>query len=262
VCTAIREHYLPRQAGDALPQTREGLALALADRLDTLAGIVGVSGTPGGDRDPFGLRRAALAVARMLIEAQLPLDLAALLDAAAEPFGKADVAGQVFEFVQDRLPAYYEAQGFKPDEIDAVLCLKPARLLDLDRRLRALAGFRAQPAAASLAAANKRIANILAKAGDEAAQAAIDPTLFDNSAEQALAEALAAAAQRCAPLRDVGDYVGVCRELAALREPVDAFFDAVMVMADDADVRRNRLALLGQLHRLFLGVADLSRLNG
>jgi glycyl-tRNA synthetase beta chain len=172
------------------------------------------------------------------------------------------VAGQVFDFVQDRLPAYYEAQGFKPDEIDAVLCLKPTRLLDLDRRLRALAGFRTQPAAASLAAANKRIANILAKAGDEAAQATINPALFENAAEAALAEALAAAAQRCAPLRAAGDYVGVCRELAALREPVDAFFDAVMVMADEAAVRRNRLALLEQLHRLFLDVADLSRLNG
>jgi glycyl-tRNA synthetase beta chain len=261
VCAAIREHYLPRHAGDALPPSAEGQALALADRLDTLAGIIGVSGTPGGDRDPFGLRRAALAVARLLIEAELPLDLPALLDAAAEPFDAPALATRVFEFVLDRLPAYYDGQGFRPDEIEAVLSLKPGRLLELDRRLRAVAGFRTLAAADSLVAANKRIANILAKAGDEATQTAIDPALFENAAETDLAAALATAEQRCAPLREAGDYAGVCGELAALRQPVDAFFEAVMVMTDDAAVRRNRLALLTRLHRLFLSVADLSRLQ-
>jgi glycyl-tRNA synthetase beta chain len=266
VCSAIREHYLPRQAGDALAQTREGLALALADRLDTLAGIVGVAGTPGGDRDPFGLRRAALAVARMLIEAELPLDLAALLDAAAEPFGKPDLPAQVFDFVLDRLPAYYETQGFRPDEIDAVLGQKPGRLLDLDRRLRAVAGFRRLPAAASLIAANKRIANLLAKAGDEAGAVAVDSSvdagLFESPAEGTLAEALPAAEAHAAGCVQRGDFVALCEQLATLREPVDAYFDAVMVMADAAAVRRNRLALLSRLHRLFLAVADLSRLQG
>ena len=262
VCTAIREHYLPRQAGDALASTREGLALALADRLDTLAGIIGVAGTPGGDRDPFGLRRAALAVARMLIEAELPLDLPALLDAAAEPFGKPDLPAQVFDFVLDRLPAYYEAQGFRPDEIDAVLGLKPGRLLDLDRRLRAVAGFRRLPQAASLIAANKRIANILAKAGEPAHAATVDAALFESPAEGALAAALGAAEAHAAACLARGDYVALCERLATLREPVDAFFGAVMVMADDAARRRNRLALLSRLHRLFLAVADLSRLQG
>ncbi|WP_372716890.1 glycine--tRNA ligase subunit beta [Immundisolibacter sp.] len=261
VCTAIGEHYLPRHAGDALPESAEGLALALADRLDTLAGIFAVAGAPGGDRDPFGLRRAALAVARMLIEAALPLDLPALLDAAAEPFAKDGLAGQVFQFVLDRLPAYYEAQGLRPDELDAVLSLKPGRLLDMDRRLRAVADFRRLPQAQSLVAANKRIANILAKAGEEANVAAIDPTLFETPAETTLAHALAATEQRSAPLLADGDYVGLCHQLATLREAVDTFFEAVMVMADDAAVRRNRLALLARLHRLFLGVADLSRLQ-
>ncbi|GAB4361135.1 MAG: glycine--tRNA ligase subunit beta [Immundisolibacter sp.] len=261
VCAAIREHYLPRHAGDSLPVSAEGRALALADRLDTLAGIIGVSGTPGGDRDPFGLRRAALAVARLLIEAQLPLDLLALLDAAAEPFDVPALATQVFDFVLDRLPAYYAGQGFKADEIDAVLSLKPPRLLELDRRLRAVADFRTLAAADSLVAANKRIANILAKAGDEAAQTAIDPALFEDPAETNLAAALARTEQHCAPLREAGDYAAVCRELVTLREPVDAFFDTVMVMTEDVAVRRNRLALLTGLHRLFLGVADLSRLQ-
>jgi len=262
VCATIREHYLPRHAGDRLPAAPEGLALALADRLDTLAGIIGVSGTPGGDRDPFGLRRAALAVARMLIEAQLPLDLPALLDAAAEPFGKPQLPAQVFEFILDRLPAYYEAQGFRVDELDAVLSLKPGRLLDLDRRLRAVAGFRNLPEAASLIAANKRIANLLAKAGDEAAPDSLDPALFEGPAEVALAEALAQAHAQAADCAGRGDYGALCGQLALLREPVDAFFEAVMVMADDAAVRRNRLALLTRLHRLFLTVADLSRLQG
>lgn len=262
VCAAIREHYLPRHAGDDLAASPEGLALALADRLDTLAGIVGVTGTPGGDRDPFGLRRAALAVARMLIEARLPLDLPALLDAAAEPFGKPAVPAQVFDFILDRLPAYYEAQGFKADELDAVLSLRPGRLLDLDRRLRAVAGLRRLPEAASLIAANKRIANILAKAGEETANARIDPALFESPAETVLLGALTAAEQAAAPLLEQGDYAALCRQLATLREPVDAFFDAVMVMADDAAVRRNRLELLARLHRLFLTVADLSRLQG
>jgi glycyl-tRNA synthetase beta chain len=224
VCTAIREHYLPRQAGDALASTREGLALALADRLDTLAGIIGV--------------------------------------AAAEPFGKPDLPAQVFDFVLDRLPAYYEAQGFRPDEIDAVLGLKPGRLLDLDRRLRAVAGFRRLPQAASLIAANKRIANILAKAGEQERAATVDAALFESPAEGALAAALGAAEAHAATCLARGDYVALCERLATLREPVDAFFDAVMVMADDAARRRNRLALLARLHRLFLAVADLSRLQG
>ena len=262
VCTAIREHYLPRHAGDDLPTSLEGLALALADRLDTLAGIVGVAGTPGGDRDPFGLRRAALAVARMLIEARLPLDLPTLLDAACEPFGKPDAPVQVFDFILDRLPAYYDAQGFRPDELDAVRSLRPGRLLDLDRRLRAVAGFRSLPEAASLIAANKRIANILARAGEEAASARIDAALFESPAEAALLGALTAAERAATALVEQGDYAELCRQLAMLREPVDAFFDAVMVMADDAAVRRSRLALLAQLHRLFLTVADLSRLQG
>ncbi|MGE0809630.1 MAG: glycine--tRNA ligase subunit beta [Immundisolibacter sp.] len=262
VCTGIREHYLPRHAGDGLAQTREGLALALADRLDTLAGIIGVAGTPGGDRDPFGLRRAALAVARMIIEAELPLDLPALLDAAAEPFNKPDLPAQVFDFVLDRLPAYYDAQGLRPDEIDAVLSQKPGLLLDLDRRLRAVAGFRRLPAAASLIAANKRIANILAKAGDEAHAAAVDAARFESPAEGALADALGTAEAHAAGCVQRGDFVALCEQLATLREPVDAYFDAVMVMADDAAVRRNRLALLARLHRLFLAVADLSRLQG
>ncbi|WP_323758931.1 DALR anticodon-binding domain-containing protein, partial [Immundisolibacter sp.] len=184
------------------------------------------------------------------------------LDAAAEPFGKPQLTAQVFEFILGRLPAYYEAQGFRVDELDAVLSLKPGRLLDLDRRLRAVAGFRSLPEAGSLIAANKRIANILAKAGAEPANAHIDPALFESPAETALLDALTASEQAAAPLADRGDYAALCRQLATLRGPVDAFFDAVMVMADDAAVRRNRLALLAQLHRLFLAVADLSRLQG
>jgi glycyl-tRNA synthetase beta chain len=264
VAEAIREHYLPRFAGDALPASKTGQALALADRLDSLVGIFAIGQQPSGDKDPFALRRAALSVIRICIERRLNVDLERMLRAAAATFEEEVQAGRavdtVFAYVLDRLRGYYQESGVDADLVDAVLATRPTRLLDCDRRLQACQVFRALPEAHSLAAANKRISNILKK-WDQPIPAAIDSARLRDAAEQQLAERLSSVSEVVLPLMDAGDYTPALEQLAALKEPVDAFFDTVMVMVDEPALRDNRLALLDKLGKLFLRVADLSRLQ-
>jgi glycyl-tRNA synthetase beta chain len=264
VCNAIEEHYRPRFAGDELPASATGQALALADRLDSLVGIFAIGQQPSGDKDPFALRRAALGVVRICIEKQLDIDLEALLNSAAETFDAsvkaATTTAAVFGYVMDRLRAYYQESGVEFDLIDAVLATRPTRLLDLDRRIQACRVFRQLPEAGSLAAANKRIANILKKT-DQDIPAKVDVSSLVDDAEKQLAEQLDDMRSAVIPLMDAGDYTPALMQLAGLRENVDAFFDQVMVMVDDDTLRSNRLSLLQNLSELFLRVADLSRLQ-
>ncbi len=264
VAAAIEEQYRPRHAGDRLPQTDCGRALAIADRLDTLVGIFAIGQRPTGEKDPFGLRRAALGVLRILIETPLPLDLEALLQAAAaglaDQLDTRNSASEVFDYMMERLNAYYADQDFSTDLVEAVLLRRPTRPADFDLRIKAVAHFRQLPEAEALAAANKRIGNILRKS-KEALPAQVDAGLLLEPSERALAERIAELEPAIRPLLAEGRYAGVLQQLAALREPVDRFFDDVMVMCDDDRLRRNRLALLSSLSALFLNVADLSRLQ-
>jgi glycyl-tRNA synthetase beta chain len=263
VARALEEQYLPRFAGDRLPETRTGQALAIADRLDTIAGAFAVGNRPSGNKDPYGLRRGALGVLRIVIERALPLDLRALIEdaIARQPVPGAD-ADEIYEFMMERLRAYYlEGEGIDPDVFDAVLARRPTAPLDFDRRLRAVQRFLALEASASLAAANKRIANILRQAGDPELGPP-DPQRFVEDAERVLHDALVAQAAVVEPLLAEGRYADALAGLAGLRATVDAFFDEVLVMADDPELRTNRLALLAQLRRLFLHTADLSRIQG
>ena len=261
VAQALDEQYMPRFAGDALPSTTTGTILALAERLDTLTGIFGIGQKPTGAKDPFGLRRAALGVLRLLIEKQLPLDLAVLLDKAADglsvQLGSKPATNETLDYVLERLKGYYQEQGINGALVDAVAALKVSQPLDFDRRVKAVAAFRQLSAAESLAAANKRISNILKKVDGEL-PAQVDASLLQLPAEQALAAAVQAQQAKVEPLFAQGDYEAALLSLAELREPVDKFFDDVMVMADDLALRNNRLALLNSLRSLFLRVADLS----
>lgn len=264
VATAIREHYLPRFSGDTLPGTDVGACVALADKIESLVGIIGVGQAPGGDRDPFALRRAALGTLRILVEQDRPLDVASLLEFAASQFRAGlltdNAAQDVYAFVLDRLRPYLRDQDFSADEIEAVLSLRPARMDDAVTRVRAVHAFRALPAAESLAAANKRIRNILKQAGG-ATNGAFDPGLSAQDEERALGERIAAIRSEVEGSFAKADYEGGLKKLAGLRPAVDAFFDKVLVMHDDEAIRRNRLALLAGLSNLFLGVADISRLQ-
>jgi glycyl-tRNA synthetase beta chain len=284
VCEALREQYWPRFAGDALPETRVGMALAVADRLDTLAGIFAVGQKPSGTRDPFGLRRAALAIVRIAIERRLDLDLPALLEQAIDaacrdiarvataankpaalPSDRAALLQELCDYVFERLRAYYvEGAAAVPVTIemfDAVLGTQPRSPLDIDARLRALAEFLELEDAQSLAAANKRIANILRKTS-EPVPSQFDSALLRDVAERELGEQVDAIARDVEPRLAAREYTEAMRRLAALRPGVDAFFDSVLVMAEDAELRTNRLALLRRIRELFLRVADLSRLPG
>lgn len=265
VAEALDEQYLPRFAGDQLPVTRTGQAVSLAEKLDTLTGLFGIGQPPSGVKDPFALRRAALGVLRIIIENELDLDLAELLDFAADTCGdtltESAVTSQVMQYFYDRLRGYTLEQGSKADEFEAVLAVKPTRPLDFIQRLKAVADFRQLEQAESLAAGNKRIGNILRKNDAEAEGVQIDASLLQETAEKALAEKLAKASQDLAPLSAQADYAGVLNYLAGMRETIDAFFDQVMVMADDEAVRQNRLAILNQTRALFLGVADISCLQ-
>ena len=264
VAQALEEHYLPRFAGDRLPATATGRIVALADRLDTLIGIFAIGQAPSGAKDPFALRRAALGVLRILIEGGLELDLLALLERAATSFDPAiraeHAVDTVSDFIMDRLRSYYLDQGIRPDTFEAVLDCRPTRPLDFDRRVRAVNAFRELPEAAALAAANKRIRNILRKV-DATLPFEVRPDLLIEDAEQALAGRLVELSSEVTPLMEVGLYSEALNRLALLREPVDAFFDQVLVMAEDAAVRDNRIALLNELGSLFLRVADFSRLQ-
>ena len=241
------------------------MSVALADKLDTLAGIFGIGLAPTGEKDPFGLRRAALGVARILIEKRLPLDVRALLELARSQFAGGviaeSVAQDLYGFLLERLKPYLREQGFRPDEIEAVLCLNPTRLDHAHRRLEALQAFRHLPEAEALAAANKRIRNILRQADGGTGGGRQPGVAQPRRRKENLAEQVAAAAASVAPLFAAGDYASALKRLAGLRPAVDAFFDKVMVMADDAAVRNNRLALLNNLSELFLGAADISRLQ-
>jgi glycyl-tRNA synthetase beta chain len=261
VAEAIEQHYRPRFAGDALPDGPVSMTVALADKLETLAGLFGIGQLPTGDKDPFALRRHALGVIRMLIEAGLPADLDQLVAAAfaAFPAGKvADAHTDLETFVFERLHGYLADQGYTTNEIEAVLSLRPVRLALIPKQLAAVRAFAALPEAKPLAAANKRIGNILRKAEGEWTGA--DAAVLVEPAEQALLAAYRAAVPRFDALFDAQDYAGALQSLAPLKTPVDAFFDGVMVMADDAKLRENRLALLSDLRRLMNRVADLSRL--
>ena len=264
VAQALNEQYMPRGAGAELPSTLTGAAVAVADKLDTLVGIFGIGMLPTGSKDPYALRRAALGVLRILIEKQLDLDLVEAVAFAIGLYGdkvKAEgLAQQVLDFIFDRLRARYEDEGVDVAVYQAVRALSPAAPLDFDQRVQAVQAFRQLPEAAALAAANKRVSNILTKAEGEL-PATLNSSLLEAGAEQALAQAVAAAAQAVAPMAAARCYREALAQLASLREPVDAFFEAVLVNADDAAVRANRLALLNQLRGLFLGVADISLLG-
>ena len=261
VAIAIEDHYKPRFAGDALPRNHTGTVLALADKLETLIGLFGIGQLPTGDKDPFALRRHALGVIRILAEKQLPLDLPELLKAAAQPFGEliTDPSAALLDFMLDRLAVNLREQGYRAQEVDAVLALKPARLGEVARRLAAVRAFAALPEAPALAAANKRVGNILKKAEGEV-KAEVHAELLQETAEVELSAALA----QVAPVADAawsqGDYTVSLQALAALKDPVDTFFDQVMVNADDPALKANRLGLLAQLHQAMNRVADLSRL--
>ncbi|WP_295379088.1 glycine--tRNA ligase subunit beta [uncultured Pseudacidovorax sp.] len=262
VADAIEDHYKPRFAGDELPRGTVGLAVALADKLETLAGMFGIGNLPTGDRDPFALRRHALGVVRMLIERDLPLALPALIDIALGAMGplatEANARTQLLDFIQDRLAGSLREQGASAQEVDAVLGQRPPRLAEVPRLLAAVRAFARLPEAPALAAANKRIGNILKKSPE--ADAHVTEGLLREPAEQALYQAM----QQVVPQADAqfaaGDYTASLQTLAALRAPVDAFFDGVMVNAEEADLRLNRLGLLAALHRAMNRVALLERL--
>ncbi|MBC7983285.1 MAG: glycine--tRNA ligase subunit beta, partial [Candidatus Obscuribacterales bacterium] len=265
---AIREHYLPRGAGDELPATSIGMALALADKIDTIAGVFAIDQKPTGAKDPFGLRRAAIGIVRILIERQLAVDLTALIANAVklQPVtAKENVAVEVYEYIMERLRGYYLEStsdiAITTEMFDAVLANRPSSPLDFDRRLRALHEFLQLSDAQSLAAANKRIGNILRKSG-QASFGQVDSKLLRDPAEQVLFKQVAAMSTFTEPLFAARDYGQALAKLASLRAAVDTFFDGVMVMDEDTAVRNNRLALLAQLRSLFSRVADLSRLPG
>ncbi|WP_442775438.1 glycine--tRNA ligase subunit beta [Sphaerotilus montanus] len=261
VAIAIEDHYKPRFAGDALPRNHTGTVVALADKLETLIGLFGIGQLPTGDKDPFALRRHALGVIRILVENNLPLDLNELIQAALPAFGEriSDPSTPLRAFFADRLSVSLREQGYSAQEVDAVLALAPSRLGDIPRRLAAVRTFSALPEAASLAAANKRIGNILKKA-EGTVEARIDAALLQDAAEQALAAALQSVQPQADTLFEQGEYAASLQALAALKAPVDAFFDDVMVNAEDPALRANRLGLLKTLHGAMNRVADLSRL--
>ncbi len=260
IADAIEDHYKPRFAGDELPRNMTGVVVALADKLETLVGMFGIGNLPTGDKDPFALRRHALGVIRMLTEKNLALDLKALVAQVSPAFGDkiTDASEALVSFIYDRLAGSLREQGFSAQEVDAVLALKPQRLGDVSKRLAAVRAFSALPEASALAAANKRIGNILKKADD--VDAHVSEVLLKEPAEQALYAAMKAVTPQANALFDSGDYTASLQALAALRTPVDAFFDGVMVNAEELDLRLNRQGLLKSLHEAMNRVADLSRL--
>jgi len=260
IAEAIEDHYKPRFAGDSLPRNPVGLVVALADKLETLVGMFGIGNVPTGDKDPFALRRHALGVVRMLVEQDMGLDVVTTVTGAVPAFGDliTDPILALTEFIYDRLAGSLREQGYSAQEVDAVLALRPQRLGDVPKRLLAVRAFAALPESAALAAANKRIGNILKKTDD--VDAHVSPVLLQEPAEQALFAALQSVLPQANARFDAGDYTASLQALAALRAPVDAFFDGVMVNAEQLDVRLNRLGLLKSLHLAMNRVADLSKL--
>ena len=263
VAVALNEQYMPRFAGDELPKSLVASAVALADKFDTLTGIFGIGQAPKGSADPFALRRAALGALRIIVEKNLPLDLEDLVKKSTALFGdkltNQNVVADVVDFMLGRFRAWYQDEGIAVDVIQAVLARRPTRPADFDARVRAVSHFRTLDSAEALAAANKRVANILAKA--EGNIGAIDVALCVEPAEQVLAQSVLSLAKEVQPLIAQGEYTAVLDKLAGLRQPVDNFFDNVMVNAEDAKLRQNRLAILNTLQGLFLQVADISLLQ-
>lgn len=261
---AMDEFYMPRFSGDRLPQSKTGIAISLAEKIDTLVGIFGIGMKPTGDKDPFALRRAALGALRILKEHQLDIDLHDLLKRAVEQLisqiTEKNTHEQVYEFMLNRLKGIYTEEGIATETFMAVAARRPGNIADFDRRLHAVIAFQQLPEADALAAANKRISNILKKAKDFKP---VEPreSLFQQTEEMALNDKLAEMASLVTPMLLAGDYQGTLKALASLREPVDIFFDEVMVMAEDENIKANRLSLLTRLQHLFLQVADISHLS-
>ena len=266
VALAIEEHYLPRQAGDNLPSGEVGRIVSIADKVDTLAGIFVSGEEPTGDKDPYALRRLSLGLIRTLIEGSMDLDLNEVFDHAIETLRDDGIAipdsarQRVVTFITDRYAAYYAALGYSSDEVVAVRSVRASRPFDIDKRIHAVATFRSMPASTSLAAANKRINNILKKVASESiGQMNVD--LLKEPAEQELAKMLMQFSDEVSPLVQRGAYTEALEVLSRLREPVDQFFDDVMVMDEDMALRENRIAMLNQLSGLFMGIADISKLQ-
>ena len=264
VAHAIKEQYLPRFAGDALPYSLYGAAIAIADKLDTITGIIGINQVPTGDKDPFALRRAALGVLRILIEKQLPLDLMSLLKKAKQGLGDTlsneNVIEQTFEFMQQRLTAYYHDQSVQTEVVAAVNACHITEPYDFDKRIKAVQHFIHLPEASALASANKRVSNILKKQ-PQTKQRKINNKLFESDTESLLVNALHKTDQATATLYSQANYAASLTELAELKEPIDHFFDNVMIMSDNEAIKNNRLAILQSIQKLFGKVADLSLLN-
>ncbi len=265
VAIAIEEFYLPRFSGDKLPASKEGQCLSIAEKTDSLVGIFAIGKAPTGDKDPFGLRRSAIGLLRIIIECELDINLQDLISATAQNFpaelGATGFIDEVFEFLMERLRRYYLDAGVSPDTFEAVLAINTTKPLDFHQRLLAVTEFRKLSEAESLAAANKRIGNILKKSNTKI-ESSIDNKLLSEEAEIKLATSLNDYEQKLAPMLDKRDYKSALSTLAGLREDVDRFFDSVMVMCEDEDIKNNRLALLNSMHTLFLQIADISKLQG
>jgi len=264
VAQALEDQYRPRFSGDSLPQANIGCAVAIADKVDTLVGIFGINQAPKGDKDPFALRRAAIGMIRIIIEKQLDIDVADLLDKGIELYGdklvNAETKSQVLEFVMGRFRAFYQEQGVSVDVIQAVLAKAPSSPLDFDKRVSAVGHFKAMPEAETLAAANKRVGNILAKFNGQLL-ANVDQALLSESQEKALADTFNTVNEIVSPLLTEKNYQSALTELAKIKGPIDEFFDNVMVMADDEAVKVNRLTLLNNIRNSFLEIADISVLQ-
>lgn len=263
VALALNEQYMPKQAGGELPSTHTGCALALAEKLDSLVGLFGINQPPTGTKDPFALRRASLGVLRIIVEKGLDLDLRDLIAWAAEQHSaleNKELDTQLLDYLLDRFRAWFDDEGISAEVFLAVSARKPTKPVDFDNRIRAVAAFSALPQAEALAAANKRVSNILAK-NEAEASSELNASLLSEAAEKQLADQVSALTSKVEPLFKAGDYTQALKELAELQASVDAFFDDVMVMADDIAVRNNRIALLKQLRELFLQAADISLLS-
>ena len=262
VADALFEQYLPRFAGDDIPGSAVGTTLALADRLDSLVGIFSIGQQPSGSRDPFALRRASLGILRIMVERKVDMDLMVAIIAAAKPFSgnSEELCVQVLTYVTDRFKSWYRDEGFAPEVFASVATLGLSNPLDIDARVQAVHRFTLLPQASALAAANKRVSNILVKQLGDETPSSVNVALLQDPAEIILATELESLTALVAPLLKQRDYNAILQKLALLREPVDQFFDDVMVMADNSALRNNRLALLHSLHTLFIGVADISQL--
>ena len=265
VALAIEEYYQPRFAGDSLPTTSLGQCLAISEKVDTLIGIFSIGKAPTGDKDPFGLRRSAIGLLRIIIECEIDINLKELLDLAASNYPlkiKAkDLTGDVFNFLMERLRRYYLDQNVSNDTFESVLAIKTSKPLDFHHRLTAVTEFRKLAEADSLAAANKRISNILKKS-DFNNILEVKDNLLSEESEILLSETLKEYQKKVVPMINDRDYKSALTKLAGLRESVDSFFDNVLVMCDDDDIKNNRLALLNNLNSLFLQTADISKLQG